>query len=137
MEHETYGKEAAWVVVDEEGKLAVDGVYNGFDQEVLQQIRNYRNPSQPDTETMQREKPMLADWQKYMENGEYLRSSELDGEQNYNMIDGMRNNKTHRNKKGRVSVLAKLRQKQAEIAARSGKPVQQAAVTEDIERRRK
>lgn len=30
--------------------------------------------------------------QKYMENGEYLRSSEIDEEQNYNMIDGRRNN---------------------------------------------
>ena len=40
-------------------------------------------------------------------------------------------------KKGRVSVLAKLRQKQAEIARRSGKPAQQIAMAEDMERRRK
>ena len=38
------------------------------------------------------EKPPLENWQKYMENGEYLRSSEISEEQNYNMIDGRRNN---------------------------------------------
>ncbi len=34
MEHETYGKEVAWVVLDEEGKLVVDHAYHGFDQSV-------------------------------------------------------------------------------------------------------
>ena len=51
------------------------------------------------------------------------------------MIDGRRNN--GKKKKGRTSVLAKLRAKQAEIAKRSGKPTQQMAVTEDMERKRK
>ena len=72
-----------------------------------------------------------------MENGEYLRSSEIDEEQNYNMIDGRRNNMSPKGKNGRVSVLAKLRRKQAEIAKRSGKPAQQMAMAEDRERRRK
>ncbi len=43
MEHEKYGKEVAWAVVDEDGKLIVDDVYHGFDQTVLQQIRDYLN----------------------------------------------------------------------------------------------
>lgn len=137
MEHETYGKEAAWTVVDADGNLAVDNVYNGFDQAALQQIRDYINPVQPPAEFVQQEKPPLADWQKYMENGEYLRSSEMDEEQNYNMIDGRRNNMPVNNKKGRPSVLAKLHRKQAEIAARSGNPAQQMAAAEDMERRRK
>lgn len=137
MEHETYGKEAAWTVVDADGNLAVDNVYNGFDQAALQQIRDYINPVQPPAESMQQEKPLLADWQKYMVNGEYLRSSEIDAEQNYNMIDGRRNNMPVKNRKGRESVLAKLHRKQAEIAARSGKPAQQMAAAEDMERRRK
>ena len=83
------------------------------------------------------DKPPLENWQRYMENGEYLRSSEIDEEQNYNMIDGRRNNMSPRGKNGRASVLAKLRRKQAEIAKRYGRPVQQMEVAEDMERRRK
>ena len=83
------------------------------------------------------DKPPLENWQKYMENGEYLRSSEIDEEQNYNMIDGRCNNMSPKGKNGRVSVLAKLRHKQAEIARRYGKPAQQMEVAEDMERRRK
>ena len=83
------------------------------------------------------DKPPLENWQRYMENGEYLRSSEIDEEQNYNMIDGRRNNMSPRGKNGRASVLAKLRRKQAEIAKRCGKPAQQMEVAEDMECRRK
>ncbi len=137
MEHEKYGNEVAWAVVDEDGKLIVDDVYHGFDQTVLQQIRDYLNPPQTIMEPVKQDTPSLENWQKYMENGEYLRSSEIDEEQNYNMIDGRRNNMSPKGRKGRVSVLKRLRQKQAEIAKRSGKPTQQMAVAEDMERRRK
>ncbi len=152
MEHETYGKEVAWVVLDEEGNLVVDHAYHGFDQSVQQQIKDYLNPPQLTAEPQNQEisgghiqmqsgntmdKPSLENWQKYMENGEYLRSSEMDEEQNYNMIDGRRNNMPPKGKNGRASVLAKLRRKQAEIAKRSGKPAQQMAMAEDMERRRK
>ena len=152
MEHETYGKEVAWVVLDEEGKIIVDHTYQGFDQTALQQIKDYLNLPQLTAELQKQEipygniqtqsgnamdKPPLENWQKYMENGEYLRSSEIDEEQNYNMIDGRRNNMSPKGKNGRVSVLAKLRRKQAEIAKRSGKPAQQMAMAEDRERRRK
>ena len=152
MEHETYGKEVAWVVLDEEGKIIVDHTYQGFDQTALQQIKDYLHLPQLTAELQKQEipdgniqtqsgnamdKPPLENWQKYMENGEYLRSSEIDEEQNYNMIDGRRNNMSPKGKNGRVSVLAKLRRKQAEIAKRSGKPAQQMAMAEDRERRRK
>ena len=152
MEHETYGKEVAWVVLDEEGKIIVDHTYQGFDQTALQQIKDYLNPPQLTAEPQKQEipdgniqtqsgnamdKPLLENWQRYMENGEYLRSSEIEEEQNYNMIDGRRNNMSPRGKNGRASVLEKLRRKQAEIAKRYGKPVQQMAMAEDIERRRK
>ena len=152
MEHETYGKEVAWVVLDEEGKIIVDHTYQGFDQTALQQIKDYHNPPQLTAEPQKQEipdgniqtqsgnamdKPLLENWQRYMENGEYLRSSEIEEEQNYNMIDGRRNNMSPRGKNGRASVLEKLRRKQAEIAKRYGKPVQQMAMAEDIERRRK
>lgn len=152
MEHETYGKEVAWIVLDEEGKLIADHAYQGFDQTILQQIKDYLDSPQLAGKFQKQEisegniqtqsgkamdKPSLENWQKYMENGEYLRSSEIDEEQNYNMIDGRRNNMPLKSKKGRVSVLAKLRRKQAEIAKQSGRPVQQMTAAEDMERRRK
>lgn len=155
MENKDYGKDAAWTVVDTDGKLVVDCVHNGFDQSVLQQIKKYLHPPQAISEPEKQEilsgytfpseanmssgshmdKRSLENWQKYMENGEYLRSIEGGEEQNYSFIDGNKNN--CKKKKGRVSVLAKLRQKQAEIASRSGKPAQQMARAEDMERRRK
>ncbi len=123
--------------------MIVDNVYQGFDQTVLQQIKDYLNPTQNVTEPQvqnlpsgsSKEKQPLENWQKYMENGEYLRSIESGEEQNYSFIDGNKNNGKKKN--GRVSVLKKLRQKQAEIAKRSGKPAQQMEAAEDMERRRK
>ena len=35
MEHDAYGDEAACVIVDERGKLVLDDVYNGFDDDTL------------------------------------------------------------------------------------------------------
>ncbi|MCM1192891.1 MAG: DUF4316 domain-containing protein, partial [Acetatifactor muris] len=99
MEHETYGKEAAWAVVDQTGKLAVDNVRNGFDGEVKRKLEEYLHPIPTEGEKQESpeqqekaEKPQPADWQKYMENGEYLRSAEITEEQNYNLIDGRKNN---------------------------------------------
>lgn len=128
-----YGRNAAYVILDAEGKIVAEDNRNGFDENAKQQIREYLHPPKPVQKP--EEKPPLENWQKYMENGEYLRSSEISEEQNYNMIDGRRNNMPP--KKTRTSVLVKLHQKQAEIAKRSGKEVPQMAVAEDMERRRK
>ena len=156
MENEKYGKEVAWAVVDEDGKLIVDNVYQGFDQTVLQQIKDYLNPPLFKKEPVKQkttigqtvipseanvpfvrnqEHTTLENWQKYMVNGEYLRTIESGEEQNYSFIDGNKNNCKKKN--GRESVLKKLHRKQAEIAKRSGKPTQQIAVAEDMERKRK
>ena len=35
MEHDAYGDEAACIIVDERGKLVLDDVYNGFDDDTL------------------------------------------------------------------------------------------------------
>ena len=70
-----------------------------------------------------------------MENGEYVRSVESGEEENHSFIDGNKNN--GKKKHGRESVLKKLRQKQAEIAKRHGKPAQQMEMPEQMERRRK
>ena len=84
-------------------------------------------------------KPGMENWQKAYENGEYLRSAEMTEEQNYNMIDGRMNNLPNKPRRigGRISVLDRLHLKQEEIARKSGKPVLQMAVEEEMERRRK
>lgn len=138
MEHTAYGKEAANVVLDEDGKVVVEQVYHGFDETVKKQIREYLNPTPSVLEPEKRKQPM-ENWQKYYENGEYLRSAEMTEEQNYNMIDGRMNNLPSKPRKigKRISVLDRLHLKQAEIERRSGKPAPQMAVTGDMERRRK
>lgn len=139
MEHTTYGSDAAWVVLDEDGKLVVDNVYNGFDEAVQKQIKEYLNPVQIIAEPQKQEKPPLENWQKSYENGEYLRSAEITEEQNYNMIDGRMNNLPSKPRKigQRISVLDRLHLKQAEIAKHSGKSVPQMNMAEDMEHRRK
>lgn len=139
MEHTTYGSDAAWIVLDEDGKLVVDNVYNGFDETVQKQIKEYLNPVQNITEPQKQEKPPLENWQKSYGNGEYMRSAEITEEQNYNMIDGRMNNLPSKPRKigQRISVLDRLHLKQEEIAKRSGKPVTQMNMAEDMERRRK
>ena len=69
-------------------------------------------------------------WQKYYQNGEWLRQAESGGEANYDMVDGRVNNlpkqpeKTKAKKrKKKESVIGKLHKKQIEIAIRSGKPI--------------
>ena len=39
LEHDTYGDEAASIIVDAKGKLVLDEIYNGFDDETLEQLR--------------------------------------------------------------------------------------------------
>ena len=145
MEHETYGGEAANIIVDKDGRLVVDGVTKGVNETVQEQIREYLNlpaerdrPENPHKE-VGKGRPPLETWQKYHENGEYLRSAEITEEQNYNMIDGRVNNLSARPRKigNRISVLDRLHLKQAEIAKRSGKPAQQMEAGQDMERRRK
>lgn len=128
MESDTYKNSAQYLVVSQEGEI-VSQESKGFDEQTIQQIRNFLNPSHSENFI---EKPKLETYQKYYENGEYLRSAELAEEQNYNMIDGRINNISGKKKQERESVLKKLRQKQKEIAARSGKQQVQ-----DLERNRK
>ena len=108
MEHEQYGKDVAYVVLDQKGNVLVDSTYNGFDDVVKQKILDSLHP--PVQEQTEGYKPKLDNWQKYMENGEYLRSAEITEEANYNMIDGLKNNAAPKDKKNhqKESVLAKL-----------------------------
>ena len=137
MEHEQYGTNVAYVILDQNGKVIVDSVYNGFDDMVKQQIRDYLHP--PVQAQTGNSKPKLDNWQKYMENGEYLRSAEITEEANYNMIDGLKNNAAPKEKKNRPkeSILAKLNEKKEEVARRSGQKAMQQVMGQDIERTKK
>ena len=117
--------------------MIVDSVYNGFDDMVKQQIRDYLHP--PVQAQTGNSKPKLDNWQKYMENGEYLRSAEITEEANYNMIDGLKNNAAPKEKKNRPkeSILAKLNEKKEEVARRSGQKAMQQVMGQDMERTKK
>ena len=137
MEHEQYGKDVAYVVLDQKGNVLVDSTYNGFDDVVKQKILDSLHP--PVQEQSGNSKPKLDNWQKYMENGEYLRSAEITEEANYNMIDGLKNNAAPKDKKNRQkeSVLTKLNEKKEEVARRSGQKTMREVMGQDIEHSKK
>lgn len=120
----------SYIVVKDNGELVVQES-SGFDDKTLEQIQRYLHPTKQEQTIA---KPQLENWQKAQENGEYLRSAEITEEQNYNMIDGLMNNKAPKKKKERTSILKKLREKQAAIAMRSGKMPQEQMM--DMERRK-
>lgn len=128
MESEQYGRNAAAVIIDSDGKLVSDDCTDGFDDKAIQQIREYLHPPEKNIS----EKPPMENYQKYYENGEYLRSAEITEEQNYNMIDGRINNQKKKpvftDPKKRPSVLKRLHQKQDELAKRYGKHEQENAM---------
>lgn len=123
------------IIIDADGKFVTDDCPQGFDEKVIQQIREYLHP--PEKQQQIPEKPPMENYQKYFENGEYLRSAETDEEQNYNMIDGRVNNQKKKPKisdpKKRPSVLKRLYQKQDELERRYGKKTPEV----NMERNRK
>ena len=144
MEHEEYGTRAAYVILSEDGAVVMNDCYNGFDEEARRNIQNFMQQQvakeQEQQRQQQKKKPELANWQKVMDNGEYLRSAEMAEEANYNMIDGLMNNTTKKKDKNapRRSVLKRLRIHQQKIASQGkGQPQQQRAVEEEMERKKK
>ena len=136
LQNDIYKDDVPYVVVSEDGKVVTDES-RGFDETTLQKIRDFMCP--PEKTVLASEKSQMEQWQKFYENGEYLRSAEMTEEQNYNMIDGRLNNisgKKQAKQKERTSVLEKLHRKQKEIAIRSGKQPEQA-MGADMERNRK
>ena len=103
---------------------------NGF-----KNIRHFTDP--PLMEKPMNQKPSLHQmehYQKFYENGEYVRAVESTTEQNYNMIDGCANNLPKpRIINGRESVLDKLRIRQ--MAREKQKSSQEQSA--DMERNRK
>ena len=158
MEHEEYGPRAAYVVLSDDGAVIMNDNYNGLDAEAREKIQSFlkqqeekeqETPPQQQTVTpigqeqppqQKRKEPELANWQKVMDNGEYLRSAEMAEEANYNMIDGLMNNTPKKKDKNapRRSVLKRLRKHQQKIASQDkGQPQQQRAVEEEMERKKK
>lgn len=137
MQNEQMKNAAAYTVLDESGKLIVDTA-QGFDEDTLRLIREHLHPPQQ-VHQEQAKQPSMENWQKAFENGEYLRAAEMTEEQNYSFIDGRINNLPPKREKAgkRPSVLKRLHEKQATIAARSGKSVPQMGLEQEAERNRK
>ena len=110
------------------------------EQETSPQQQTVTPIGQEQPPQQKRKEPELANWQKVMDNGEYLRSAEMAEEANYNMIDGLMNNTPKKKDKNapRRSVLKRLRKHQQKIASQGkGQPQQQRAVEEEMERKKK
>lgn len=145
------------MILSEDGAVVMNDYYNGFDEEARRNIQNFMQQQaakeqeqqvqlqmQPNqiqqSPEQQKKKPELANWQKIMDNGEYLRSAEMVEEANYNMIDGLMNNTPKKKDKNasRRSVLKRLRKHQQKIASQGkGQPQQQRAVEEEMKRKKK
>lgn len=135
MQHEVYKEKAPNVIVDASGKLVSTEIRKGLDEDARKKILDYLHP--PLMEKPMNQKPSLHQmehYQKFYENGEYVRAVESTTEQNYNMIDGCANNLPKpRIINGRESVLDKLRIRQ--MAREKQKSSQEQSA--DMERNRK
>ena len=130
MEHDTYGSAGAYVVLDRQGKLAVDGV-RGFDQKAVQRVRDYINPPETAVEPSVERKTLHE--QRASREEKALPVLNTDGEEKTGGHNGSPapagehvpgrtggSGGSAAPAKKRASVLAKLHQKQAEIAGRGG-----------------
>lgn len=92
MEHDEYGDETACVIVDSNGKLLAEDVWNGFDQEILDMIAAEQGISQSLAASMQEQKQLTDTGSQLLQTGtgtdNYLAAAEGHSEENYNMIDG-------------------------------------------------
>ena len=106
-------------------------------QQKQQEMQAQSQIRQQQSGETQKKKPELANWQKVMDNGEYLRSAEMAEEANYNMIDGLMNNTPRKKDKNapRRSVLKRLRNHQKKIASQ-GKGQQQNELEKEMERKK-
>lgn len=114
MEHEQYGKKAAWIVADEHGKVVVDDAGNGFDQAVRKQLEDYVTRSQRKSEERIRDDTATKNrnWSKKSDKQDAVMKNQ---NQNKN-VKSKRQDTVTKKPQGRPSVLAKLREKQKRIA---------------------
>lgn len=134
MQNEQMKNSAACVIVNDNGKVIVNEAEK-FNESAIQKIREFLHPP---VAHQQPTSPPKENWQRFCENGEYVRTVEGSEEQNYSFVDGNKNNPKRQEKNGkRPSILKKLHEKQAEIARRSGKAIPQAMMEQEEERKRK
>ena len=109
MENAKYGRDVPSVVLDAVGTIVIEDCRNDFDDNAVQQIRKFLH-SHGSGQIHVKPEPEL--YQRYFENGEYVRtaSPEVREEANYNMIDGLHNNV---DPKKRPSVRKRLKEKLA------------------------
>ena len=148
MEHAEYGDEVACVIVDSNGKLLAEDVWNGFDQEILDMIAAEQGTSQSLAASMQETKQLAGNGSQLLQTGNepdnYLAAAEGYSEENYNMIDGRIDVQSKltpgddteiqpeiKNEK-RPSVLAKLKEKQASIPDNKKQENPQIKTKDDI-----
>ncbi len=93
LEHEEHGREIPCVILDSKGEVVSDTITKDFDETAEEQMRLFLHPELP-KQSVEHERPPKELWQKFYENGEYVRhaSHEVGSEENYNHIDGVNNN---------------------------------------------
>lgn len=115
LESMKYGRKADRLIADTDGNILIEHQKTDFDAPTLTKLQRLLHPeTKPINVSRQsHEKPPMNQQQKYFENGTYERSGspEVTEEQNYNMIDGRKNN--IKRPEDRVSVRKRLREKQA------------------------
>ena len=94
LEHEEHGREIPCVILDSKGEVVSDRITKDFDETAAEQMRLFLHPELP-KQPVEHERPPKELWQKFYENGEYVRhaSHEVGNEENYNHIDGVNNNR--------------------------------------------
>ena len=94
LEHEEHGREIPCVILDSKGEMVSDKITKDFDETAAEQMRLFLHPELP-KQSVEHERPPKELWQKFYENGEYVRhaSHEVGSEENYNQIDGLNNNR--------------------------------------------
>ena len=94
LEHEEHGREIPCVILDSKGEVVSDEITKDFDETAAEQMRLFLHPELP-KQPVEHQRPPKELWQKFYENGEYVRyaSHEVGSEENYNHIDGVNNNR--------------------------------------------
>ena len=121
LEHEEHGREIPCVILDSKGEVVSDKITKDFDETAEEQMRLFLHPELP-KQSVEHERPPKELWQKFYENGEYVRhaSHEVGSEENNNHIDGVNNNRipqrsTWVDPKKRPSVRKRLQEKLSQV----------------------
>jgi hypothetical protein len=117
MEHDTYGDEAAGVIVDENGKLMAEDIFNGFDEDALEAIREV--VAEQAAEVTTPDIPVDAGAKDQKQRNHLAKVEEM-VEDDYGMIDGIINNGSKTTEEDRAtdkkpSVMEKLQEKKAAV----------------------